>query len=82
MYKYLITFSNVFDHAKFKDNIEEYFMVALDGNILIKHYNSKFCEIQVVYMGYVDYVRLKRIFPGIKILRKNCAKKKVQYIKL
>ena len=79
MYKYLITFSNVFDHAKFKDNIEEYFMVALEGNILIKHYNSKFCEIQVNYIGYVDYLKLKRIFPGIKILRKQQHKNQLKY---
>ena len=82
MITYLVTFSNIFDHAKFTYNTEDYFMTSLDRDIVIIHHNSKFCEIQTKYIGYLDYRKLKTNFPGIKILLKQHFGKRVKYAKL
>lgn len=82
MHTYLVTFANVFDHVIFKENPKEYFGIALHGNVSIKHFNSKFCEVKVKHTGYFNYHGLKILFPGIKIVRKQQFHKHAKYIEL
>ena len=77
---YLITFPNVFEHARFKDNIEKYFSNIND--IAVTSHNRVFCEVSTKY-NWQFYVKvLKQNFPDIKIIGKQQLNNKLKYTKL
>ena len=66
MSKYLVTFPNIFEHALFKEHLEDYFDNAL--NYQIKHFNSKFCEIKPKQVNFFKHSILKKACPEVKIV--------------
>ena len=82
MPKYLVTFPNVFETAKFKDDPEMYFSKFYI--VKIKHYSRTFCEITTQsnsqYQFYY-FLLLERV-PGVKILLKQQRNNKTKYITL
>ena len=77
---YLITFPNVFEHARFKDNIEKYFSNINDVTVIA--HNRVFCEVSTKY-NWQFYVKvLKQNFPGIKIIGKQQLNNKLRYTEL
>lgn len=80
MITYLVTFANVFDHAKFRESYKDYF--DLIDKIEITKHSSKFCTIQTKWYGQFYYQQLKKDMPKIKILLKQYHGKKLKYTKL
>ena len=79
MPKYLITFPNVFDHVKFKENTKKYFTNTSDATFT--HYSRTYCEVVTKYNWQFLFGTLKQDFPNIKILGKQQLNHKTKYIK-
>lgn len=80
MPKYLVTFANVFDHAKFKETKEKYFINMSQATVT--HYSRTYCEVFTGHMGKFLFSTLKQHFPNVKILGKQKLNHKTKYIKL
>ena len=80
MITYLITFTNVFEHANFRENIEQYFDYP-DWTKVIK-YSSKFCIVETKRIDQFHRRELKQNFPGVLILLKQHFDKRIKYTKL
>lgn len=80
MSKYLVTFPNIFEHALFKEHLEDYFDNAL--NCQIKHFNSKFCEIKPKQGNFFKYSTLKKACHEVKIVFVTTRKGITHYIEL
>lgn len=80
MPKYLVTFPNVFDHARFKENTKKYFTNTSDTTVT--HYSRTYCEVVTKHNLQFHVITLKRDFPDIKILGKQQLKDKILYTKL
>lgn len=80
MPKYLITFPNVFDHAKFKETKKKYFTNMSQATVT--HYSRTYCEVYTEHNGNFLFGTLKQHFPKVQILTKQQLKHKTKYIKL
>lgn len=79
---YLVTFDNIFEHAKFQQNQEKYFVNLGTPQVKINQYNSKFCKIQTKSGYEFFYNLLKQDFPNTKILLKKHHMGKSTYVNL
>lgn len=79
---YLVTFDNIFKHAKFVQNKEKYFVNLDTSKVKINQYNSKFCEIQTKSGYEFFYNLLKQDFPNTKVLLKKHRNGKSTYTNL
>lgn len=77
---YLVTFDNIFEHAKFQQNQEKYFVNLDTSQVKINQYNSKFCEIQTMHRNQFFHNLLKQDFPNTKVLLKKHHMGKSTYI--
>ena len=80
MPKYLITFPNVFDHVRFKEDTKKYFTNT--SAITVTHYSRTYCEVVTKRNWQFHVITLKQDFPNIKILTKQQLNHKTKYIKL
>ena len=80
MPKYLITFPNVFDHVRFKEDTKKYFTNTSDATVT--HYSRTYCEVVTKHNWQFHVITLKQDFPNIKILGKQQRNDKTKYIKL
>ena len=80
MPKYLITFPNVFDHVRFKEDTKKYFANTRDATVT--HYSRTYCEVVTKHNRQFHVITLKQHFPNVQILEKQQLKHKTNYIKL
>lgn len=80
MITYLVTFPNVFEHAKFKENFKDYFQDT--NKVEIVHHSRTFCTISTRPHNQFYHLLLSRNCHGIKIMLKQRRKHKINYIEL
>ena len=80
MATYLVTFPNVFEHAKFKETFKDYF--EEQHKVEIIHHSRTFCEVTTKHHNQFFHLSLSRDCPGVNILFKQQHKNRLQYTKL
>ncbi len=80
MPKYLVTFPNVFETAKFKDNFKDYF--EEQHKVEIVHHSRIFCEVLTKHHNQFYHLLLSKDCPGVTIVLKQQHKNKLKYITL
>ena len=80
MSKYLVTFPNMFEYAKFKENFKDYFQDT--NKVEIVHHSRTFCNISTRPHNQFYHLLLSRNCPGIKIVLKQQHKHRTNYIEL
>ena len=73
---YLITFSNLFERAKFEETKQNYFNAPMDALNHIVVHSNRFIEIKTGW--FFDNFFIKD-FPNCKVVRKAISGKKVHY---